>query len=151
MVVVSDGVEAACRAGLVARSVVRQHPHTIGAHLAATIIIDDFERNALIFCKYVGVRNVVGVHKHVRAAVIWRDETKPSPLDVKGNFSSRHFSITPPRLATRAPAGHGQDRRHSNGGALLAWRPDAHSFAPSFRVLRAASAPPARRLGLSHR
>jgi len=69
-----------------------KHADTIGAGLIAAIVVDDFERNALIFFQHVRIRDVVGMHEHVGASIIRNDETKTSSVIVVRNFSNRHFS-----------------------------------------------------------
>src|SRR5260370_39047666 len=67
------------------------HPHLVGARLAAAIIIDDLERNALIFLQQVGVHQVICMNEYVRTAIIRNDESEAPSVVVERHFSVRHF------------------------------------------------------------
>jgi len=73
--------------------VIIQHQHLIGAWLAAALVVHDFKAHALVLPKYIGVRNVVGVHKHVLGSIVGSNEPEASSLNVKRNFSSPHLKF----------------------------------------------------------
>jgi hypothetical protein len=88
------------------------HPDAISAQPVAAIIGDDIERNALIFFERVRVRNVADVNEHFGIAAIGRDESETAIVEVVGDYTCCHSSISLFAVLGRVPR-----KKHPTGSA----------------------------------